>query len=212
MAITGTKLFVAAEVLTADDVNTFLSRGVHVFADSATRTAAYGGAGEPTLAEGEASYLLDTNVTSVWDGAAWTAIGGYTSGELSRATTTAPLTVTAFDSAGSLPFVSLGAYTFDGSTSVDLEAYCPRIQPAANDFITSELWDGAALAILNVTGMAGGGGTGAGGLVGSIRLTPSAGAHTFVWRVYRSGSNGTMQAGTGAAGGYAPASLRIVRA
>lgn len=76
MAITGTKLWVAGEEVTAALVNQYLMRGVKVFANAAARTAAYGGTGEPTLEEGECSYLLDTNEFSVWDGAAWTAVSG----------------------------------------------------------------------------------------------------------------------------------------
>jgi len=75
MAITGTRLFVAAEVLTAANVNQFLMRGVKVFADAATRDAAYGGAGEPPLEEGEVCYLISTNQVLAYDGAAWQAVG-----------------------------------------------------------------------------------------------------------------------------------------
>lgn len=70
MAITGTKAFVS-EVLTSSDVNQYLMRGVKVFADAATRDAAYGGAGEPTLEEGECCYLKDTNEVLVYDGSNW---------------------------------------------------------------------------------------------------------------------------------------------
>lgn len=76
MAITGTRLFVSGEVLTAANVNQFLMRGVKVFADAATRDAAYGGAGEPTLEEGEVVYLISTNQVQVYDGAAFIAVGG----------------------------------------------------------------------------------------------------------------------------------------
>lgn len=75
MTIQGTKAFVS-EVLTSADVNRYLMRGVKVFADAATRTAAYGGAGEPTLYEGEISYLMDTNSVEVYNGSAWIGIGG----------------------------------------------------------------------------------------------------------------------------------------
>jgi hypothetical protein len=76
VAITGTKLFASGDVLTASDTNRYLMRGVKVFADATARTNAYGGTGEPTLEEGECSYLLDTNEFSIWDGSAWTAVSG----------------------------------------------------------------------------------------------------------------------------------------
>jgi hypothetical protein len=75
MAITGTKLFVSGEVLTAANVMQYLMRGVKVFADAATRDAAYGGAGEPTLEEGEVCYLLDTNQMLTYSGSAWQTVG-----------------------------------------------------------------------------------------------------------------------------------------
>lgn len=75
MAITGTKSFTSGEILTAANTNQYLMRGVKVFADAATRTAAYGGVSQPTLEEGEASYLLDTNLLYVYDGAAWQVVG-----------------------------------------------------------------------------------------------------------------------------------------
>lgn len=75
MAGAGAKLFVAGDVLTAAQVNTYLAdQVIAVYASSAARTAAYGGAGEPTLAEGMFSYLLDTNAFNYYDGAAWVAV------------------------------------------------------------------------------------------------------------------------------------------
>ena len=60
MAITGVKNFTAGAVLTASDVNQYLSRGVFVFASAAARTSAFSAAGI-TLTEGWVSYLQDTN-------------------------------------------------------------------------------------------------------------------------------------------------------
>jgi hypothetical protein len=77
MAGAGAKLFTSGSVLTAAQVNTYLmDQSVMRFADAAARTAAFGGAGEPTLAEGMVSYLMDTNTISVWDGSAWVGVGG----------------------------------------------------------------------------------------------------------------------------------------
>jgi hypothetical protein len=74
MAGAGTRLFVAGEVLTAAQVNTFLQDQVIMrFADSAARDVAFGGVGEPVLAEGMFCYLLDTNEFLVYTGS-WTAV------------------------------------------------------------------------------------------------------------------------------------------
>ena len=72
MAITGVKNFQIGAILTAADLNTY-NRGVFVFASSAARTSAFSSAGI-TLAEGWFSYLVDTNSTEYYDGAAWVAV------------------------------------------------------------------------------------------------------------------------------------------
>lgn len=74
MAITGTKLFTSGEILTSTDVNQYLMRGIKVFATSTARDNAYGGAGEPTLEEGECCYLLDSNVVQYYNGSAWISV------------------------------------------------------------------------------------------------------------------------------------------
>jgi hypothetical protein len=77
MAGAGAKLFTSGSVLTAAQVNTFLmDQSVMRFANEAARTAAFGGTGEPVLAEGMMSYLDDLNQVQVYNGSAWVAIGG----------------------------------------------------------------------------------------------------------------------------------------
>jgi hypothetical protein len=73
MAGAGYKLFATGDVLTAAQVNTYLNeQTVMVFADSAARTTALSG----VLAEGMMSYLQDSDSVEVYDGSAWTAVGG----------------------------------------------------------------------------------------------------------------------------------------
>lgn len=82
MAGAGAKLFTSGSVLTAAQVNTYLmDQSVMRFADAAARTAAFGGTGEPTLAEGMVSYLMDTDSVEVYDGSAWVSVGGSASGD-----------------------------------------------------------------------------------------------------------------------------------
>lgn len=77
MAGAGAKLFTSGSVLTAAQVNTYLmDQAVMYFADEASRTAAFGGAGEPVLAEGMMSYLADVDSVQVYDGSAWISVGG----------------------------------------------------------------------------------------------------------------------------------------
>jgi hypothetical protein len=82
MAGLGTKLWVAAEEVTAANMNGYLQdQVISRFASVADRTAAYGGAGEPTLTEGMFSYIDADNSFSYYDGSAWVAVGGGGTGE-----------------------------------------------------------------------------------------------------------------------------------
>ena len=72
---TSVPLYAAAEVLTATNMNISAGTGVPVFATTVTRDAAFGGAGEKVLAEGQLCYLSSTNVVQYYDGAAWATLG-----------------------------------------------------------------------------------------------------------------------------------------
>ena len=67
--------FTIGQVLTADQQNQSARTGVPVFATTVERDAAFGGAGEKTLAEGQLCYLEDTNKVQYYDGAAWETVG-----------------------------------------------------------------------------------------------------------------------------------------
>ena len=67
--------YTSGEVLTAANLSVTNS-GIPVFADSAARTAAFGGTGEKVLAEGQYAYLESDNSTSFYDGASWQSVGG----------------------------------------------------------------------------------------------------------------------------------------
>lgn len=75
MAGAGAKLFTSGSVLTAAQVNTYLmDQTVMVFASTAARDAAFGGVGEPTLAEGMICYISDANSLFYYTGTAWSAL------------------------------------------------------------------------------------------------------------------------------------------
>ena len=67
--------FTASQVLTADQMNQSARTGVPVFADTTARDAAFGGAGEKVLAEGQLAYLENLDVVQYYDGAAWATVG-----------------------------------------------------------------------------------------------------------------------------------------
>ena len=72
---TSVPLYAASEVLTAANMNISAGTGVPVFATTVTRDAAFGGANEKVLAEGQLCYLSSTNVVQYYDGAAWASVG-----------------------------------------------------------------------------------------------------------------------------------------
>jgi hypothetical protein len=74
-AQTAVPVFTAGQVLTAVQ-QTQINTGIPVFATTVTRDAAFGGAGEKTLAEGQFAYIEATNATQYYDGAAWQAVAG----------------------------------------------------------------------------------------------------------------------------------------
>jgi hypothetical protein len=70
--------FTAGQVLTAAQLNDSARTGVPVFAGTTERDAAFGGAGEKTLAEGQLCYLESTNKVQYYDGSAWANLGSVT--------------------------------------------------------------------------------------------------------------------------------------
>ena len=68
-------LFAAAEVLTAANMNISAGTGIPVFATTVTRDAAFGGAGEKLLAEGQFAYIEASDELQYYDGAAWVQSG-----------------------------------------------------------------------------------------------------------------------------------------
>lgn len=73
-AQTSVPVFTSGQVLTAQqqkEINT----GIPVFATTVTRDAAFGGAGEKTLAQGQYAYIEATSALQVYSGSAWLAVG-----------------------------------------------------------------------------------------------------------------------------------------
>jgi hypothetical protein len=93
---TSVPLFTAGEVLTAANMNISAGTGVPVFTNTTTRDAAFGGAGEKVLAEGQLCYLSDSNIVQYYSGASWATVGPSTAGGLvliSTVTSTTAATV-----------------------------------------------------------------------------------------------------------------------
>jgi hypothetical protein len=72
MPLAGSRLFQAGDVLTAEQVQSFLmDQSIMGFEDTSARDAAFGGTGEATLAEGMFAYTADTNTLWVYDSINW---------------------------------------------------------------------------------------------------------------------------------------------
>ena len=81
MAGAGKKTFVAGEVLTASDVNSYLmDQAVMRFATASARSAAL-----PTPSEGMMAYLDDTDQVEVYDGASWGQVSASIPGSVPHA-------------------------------------------------------------------------------------------------------------------------------
>lgn len=70
-------VFTAGQVLTAAQV-TQINTGIPVFASTTTRDAAFNGAGEKTLAQGQFCYLESTGKLQAYSGSSWLNVGSQT--------------------------------------------------------------------------------------------------------------------------------------
>jgi len=72
MAGAGAYLWEAGDVVTAANLNQYVQdQVVAVYANSTARDAAYGGAGEPTVAEGMLCFLKDSDTLQYYNGSSW---------------------------------------------------------------------------------------------------------------------------------------------
>lgn len=69
-AQTAVPVFTAGQILTAAEM-TQVNTGIPVFASTTTRDAAFGGAGEKVLAQGQYAYIEATSTLQVYNGSAW---------------------------------------------------------------------------------------------------------------------------------------------
>ena len=165
MAGAGAKLFTSGSVLTADQVNTYLmDQAIMKFASTTARDAAFGGAGEPVLAEGLFAYTTDTNTLWLYNGSSWVNVLGSDIGEIStdnrnviingamqvaqRGTSTASITTTGYYTADriSTTVSSMGTWTQSLETdaptgsglrnSVKMLCTTADASPAAGDIVS----------------------------------------------------------------------------
>lgn len=165
-----------------------------------------GASGVPgRLAIGAATTFLKGGTTPAW------AVPPGT--ELDYVAFTAPVTVSATTDATANTVVTANAVSFDGSTVAMIEFYCPYITPgsSAGSNVIVQINEGATILgyvsstlVPSAAQMNAPGG-------GRLRLTPTNASHTYSARAWRSTANGTVGAGAGGTGAYAPGFIRITK-
>ena len=93
--------FTAGQILTAAEM-TQINTGIPVFATTVTRDAAFGGAGEKVLAQGQTCYIEATTSYQTYTGSSWVTFGGgglvYLTGATFTSQTTVSLPTSTFSS------------------------------------------------------------------------------------------------------------------
>lgn len=142
---------------------------------------------------------------------AWAIPAGY---EYDYVQITSNVSITATSEATANTCITGSAVTYDGSTTVYVEVFCPALapDPTATRSLTVWLYDGSSSigAFANVYSQHNNSNTYP--LHGFRKLTPSAASHTYSIRCSVSAGTGTFSANTGGTGVYIPAFLRITKA
>ena len=132
--------------------------------------------------------------------------------EVAYAEMTSDLTVTNTTAATGQTVASAGAIVLEAVPHL-ITVSSPQVQLGANGlaFINFDLWDAStqlgqigiignnAAALLDVS------------YEKTIRITPTAASHTYIWKAWRAAADGIVFAGTGPANDHYPAFIRIVR-
>jgi hypothetical protein len=132
--------------------------------------------------------------------------------EFAYAAVTSDVTVSATSSATANTVVTAPAVVFDGNTVVMLEAFAYGVEVPAGAQVLVDFYDGSSsIGIVGQFSFSGSA-TERAPLNGRLRLTPTAGSHTYSVRAWRTGSNGVVKADVGGAGTGVPGYIRITKA
>jgi len=144
--------FTAGQVLTAAQ-QTQINTGIPVFATTVTRDAAFGGAGEKTLAQGQYAYIEATSSLQVYSGSAWISASPAKLGQVVQSSLTTATNTT------STSFVTTGlnaTITPTSTSSTVLVMYASNVGSPSSDSNYTTVFRGT------VAGTNLGGGTGNG--------------------------------------------------
>lgn len=122
---------------------------------------------------------------------------------------TSPVSVNSSTEATPTTIITCASHTFDGA-AVMLEFFCPYAMPATG--ATSQLLVNLFESTTNLGRIAAiTDGVNAQTLIGRIRFTPSAAAHTYLIAGWQGGGTATVGAGAGGSAAYAPAFARFTK-
>jgi hypothetical protein len=147
------------------------------------------------------------------DGAAWSTWatlgsgGTPPGGELDYVQTTTALTVTATSSGAAQAFIDGNAVSYDGSTRIKVEFFCPNAEAASGTLVVM-LVDGASTVVgwlCELNGIT------ATPIKCELFLTPSAASHTYHIKAWKTGGTCVLGAGSGGAADV-QAFMRITKA
>lgn len=135
--------------------------------------------------------------------------------ELDYVQITSPVSITGTTAAAATTCITGNSVSYDGATRVCIEVFSPSLitGATANSELFTSIWeDSTDLGRLSYVGRGDGSRAQYTGILARRFLTPSAAAHVYTVKCYRSVANGTWGAGTGGADTDLPAYLRITTA
>jgi hypothetical protein len=164
-AQTSVPLFASGEVLTAANQNLSAGTGVPVFATTVTRDAAFGGAGEKVLAEGQLAYIEASDVVQYYDGTSWATLGPATASALVVTASGSFTTASSFNTAASTFTATYRNYMmviYLSAVSTSLNVLMQGRTGSTTDTTTTIYWSINNLSYVAVNSLVAGSGTGGG--------------------------------------------------
>lgn len=127
---------------------------------------------------------------------------------------TSPVNITATSEGTADTVKACSAVTYDGSTAVYVEFWCPYAQsPAGQNVVFVLLEDSTVLGLFGITTTDGvANPQRVPGVMLRRRRTPSNASHTYTVKAYVSGGTGVIGVGAGGSATYLPGYVRVVKA
>jgi hypothetical protein len=142
-AQTAVPAFVSGEVLTAAEM-TQVNTGIPVFATTVTRDAAFGGAGEKALAEGQFAYIETGDITQYYNGSSWISLSSGLQVVLAPTAFTAQTTVSMASSTFTSTYTNYIVFLNVNSTGSAAAATSIRVNNAGTPRATNGYYGGAS--------------------------------------------------------------------